>query len=102
MKMFDLGFKCVGRLSRERMIGEVVSQSSSRISVFEGETLISPSNEVCERPSLGALVVNCYYFVAGAAPALAAAAAFALAAAAAACAGPRDANTVSRLKEAAF
>jgi hypothetical protein len=62
----------------------------------------SPSNEVCERPFRGALIATWYYFVAGAAPALAAAAAFALAAAAAACAGPRDANTVSKLKEAAF
>jgi hypothetical protein len=68
---------------------------------FEGECFSSPSNEVCEHQLLDALVDICYFLPAAAAPALAAAAAF-LAAAAAASAGPRDAITESRLKEAAF
>jgi hypothetical protein len=100
-EILGLGFKCVGLRSPEHKIGE------ARISVFisdflhsKGNCLSSPSNEVYEHPLLGAPVDRCYFF-APAASALAAAAAF-LAAAAAASAGPRDAITESRLKEAAF
>jgi hypothetical protein len=98
--MLSLEFKCVVRRSPEH-------RSELGISVFiadflhsKGRCVVSPSNEVGEHPLLGAPVGSCYFF-APAASALASAAAF-LAAAAAASAGPRDAITVSRLKEAAF
>jgi hypothetical protein len=98
----DLGFKCVGPGSPQQMIGEaLIAVVISEFLHSKGRRLISPSNEVYEHPLLGAPVGGCYFFAA-AASVLASAAAFALAAAAAAWAGPSDAITVSRLKDAAF
>ena len=98
--MIGVEFQSAGRGTFEQKIAEAV------ISIFlfefahsKGRCTISPSNEVGEHPLLGAQVGGCYFFVA---PAFASAAASAFALAAAACAGPRDAITVSRLKEAAF